>query len=159
GSMAQARRFTNEQGAEIIAITAPIYNEETCSNSSCHFHDPQQKVLGTLDIGVSASHLNHTLFLMRNRMIMFTVMVLLLTIVGVVAYLQRNVFMPLREIKEFTSRVNRGRLAGKLTGISGELEELAGDVQSLAFRLEKTEQKLEELQSDIKQNLATSETN
>ena len=148
GPMEKARRFVNERGAEVIAITAPIYNEEACFSAACHFHSRAQKVLGTIDIGVSTAHLNRTLALMRNRMIAFSLMVLLLCIGGVSALLHRHIFLPLREIREFTSRVKHGNLSGKLTGISGELAELAGDVHHLASRLETTERKLLDLQSD-----------
>jgi sensor histidine kinase regulating citrate/malate metabolism len=147
GAMEKARRFVNEQGREVIGITAPIYNDPACSSAACHFHDPRQKVLGTLDIGVSSKHLTRTLHLLRNRMIMFSVMVLLLTIGGVVAFLQRNIFLPLRAIREFTSGTKHGTVAGKITGISGELAELAGDVRALAARLETSEQKIVDLQS------------
>lgn len=148
GAMEQARRFVNGQGKDVIAITAPIYNEPACFTADCHFHDSKAQILGTIDVGVSTRHLDRTLFLLRNRMIMFSVMVLLLTICGILAFLQRSIFLPLRELKDFTSGVNRGRLAGKLTGISGDLAELAGEVHTLAVRLEKSEQKIVELQSD-----------
>ena len=147
GSMDKARRFMNERGTEVLAITAPIYNESACATAACHFHDAGQKVLGTLDIGVSTAHLDRALALMRNRMILFCLMVLVLTIGGVAALLHRNVFVPLRRIEEFTSMVNHGNLSGKLTGISGELAELAGDVRTLATRLDATEQQLEKLQT------------
>ncbi|HEY6837560.1 MAG TPA: HAMP domain-containing protein [Geobacteraceae bacterium] len=147
GTMEKARRFVNEKGTKVLAITAPIYNEKACFTAPCHFHDPAQKILGTLDIGVSTAHLDKTLALMRFRMIVFSAMVLLLTIGGVSALLHRTIFLPLREIKNFTSRANRGNLSGRLTGISGELAELAGDVHLLAVRLDQTERKLSELQS------------
>jgi hypothetical protein len=151
GPMEKARRFVNERGKEVIAITAPIYNEAACFSAACHFHAKGQKVLGTIDIGVSTAHLNRTLALMRNRMIVFSVMVLLLSIGGVSALLHRHIFLPLREIREFTSRVKHGNLSGKLTGISGELAELAGDVHHLGSRLATSERRLEELQSDQEQ--------
>ena len=135
GSMDKARRFVNEQGREVLAITAPIYNESACATAACHFHDASQKVLGTLDIGVSTAHLDRALALMRTRMIIFCLMVLVLTIGGVAALLHRNVFVPLKKIEDFTSMANHGNLSGKLTGISGELAELATDVRSLATRL------------------------
>ncbi len=121
---------------EVIAITAPIYNEPACyTNTACHFHSANEKILGTLDIGLSAYPLRKTLSLMRSRMILFSFMVLILTIGGVAALLRRHVFDPLREIKEFTSDVNRGNLSGELSGISGELSDLANDVRSVALRL------------------------
>jgi HAMP domain-containing protein len=135
GAMEQARRFVNDRGMEVIAITAPIYNEPACYTADCHFHTASQKILGTLDIGLSAYPLRKTLSLMRSRMMLFSFMVLILTIGGVAALLRRQVFDPLREIKEFTSDVNRGNLSGELSGISGELSDLANDIRAVALRL------------------------
>ena len=56
-AMEQARQFTNSEGNDVLAITAPIYNEPECSNAACHFHDAGQSLLGTLDIGVSQAPL------------------------------------------------------------------------------------------------------
>ena len=55
GDMKQARRFVNEKGKDVIAITAPIYNEPSCTQAACHVHTAEQKILGTLDIGLSAA--------------------------------------------------------------------------------------------------------
>ncbi len=145
GAMEQARRFVNDRGMEVIAITAPIYNEPECFNAACHFHTANQKILGTLDIGLSAYPLRKTLSLMRSRMILFSFMVLILTIGGVAALLRRQVFDPLREIKEFTSDVKGGNLTGELTGISGELSDLANDVRAVAMRLRETVLEVEKL--------------
>jgi methyl-accepting chemotaxis protein len=145
GSMEQARRFVNNRGMEVIAITAPIYNEPACYTADCHVHTSGQKILGTLDIGLSAFPLRKTLSLMRSRMILFSFMVLILTIGGVAALLRRQVFDPLREIKEFTSDVNRGNLSCELSGISGELSDLANDVRSVAIRLKEAIQEVENL--------------
>jgi HAMP domain-containing protein len=157
GPMGQARRFVNEWGIEVIAITVPIYNYPTCSNTACHFHDPAQKVLGTLDIGLSAAPLVKTLSMMRKRMIIFSIMVLILTVGGVAALLRRNVFVPLMEIKEFTAKVNDGNLTGELTGVPDELAELAGDIRGLAAQLKSTVQELELMkdgQGELEERLA-----
>ncbi|KAF0219622.1 MAG: hypothetical protein FD174_1877 [Geobacteraceae bacterium] len=150
GVMQQARRFKNERGIEVLAITAPVYNEPACYNADCHFHTAGQKVLGTLDIGLSAAPLLKTLSLMRSRMMVFSVMVLILTIGGVSALLRRNVFVPLQEIKEFTAKVSRGNLDAELPGITGELTDLANDVRDVSLKLKRAGQELEVLRDGQK---------
>jgi hypothetical protein len=145
GSMKMARRFVNERGVEVLAITAPVYNEPACFNASCHVHSPAQKILGTLDIGLSADPLLKTLAVMRGRMIIFSIMVLILTIGGVAALLQRQVFIPLKEIKEFTANINRGNLTDELSDISGELTDLAENVRAVALRHKNAVREVEEL--------------
>ena len=151
GSMERARRFTNERGLAVLAITAPIYNEPACYTASCHFHSAGQKILGTLDIGLSAAPLLKTLAVMQGRMIIFSIMVLILTIGGVAAMLRRQIFVPLREITEFTSNVNRGNLDHELSGISGELNDLAEDVRAVALQLRTAVQEIEELKKNPEQ--------
>ncbi len=75
----------------------------------------------------------------------FSVMVLILTIGGVSALLRRNVFVPLQGIKEFTAKVSRGNLDAELPGISGELTDLANDVRDVALKLKRSGQELEAL--------------
>ena len=148
GAMEQARRFVNDRGMEIVAITAPIYNEPSCYDTTCHFHSANQKILGTLDIGLSEYPLLKTLSLMRSRMILFSFMVLVLTICGVAALLRRHVFDPLREITEFASNVNQGYLHSKLPGISGELSDLANNVRAVAHRLRDAVLEIEKLKGN-----------
>ncbi|HEX2768885.1 MAG TPA: HAMP domain-containing protein [Geobacteraceae bacterium] len=151
GSMERVRRFVNERGVAVIAITAPIYNEPACYTAQCHFHTAEQKILGTLDIGLSAAPLLSTLAVMRGRMIIFSIMVLLLTVGGVAALLRRQVFIPLREITDFTSDINNGNLTRELTGISGELSDLAQNIRAVALQLRNAVQEIEELKKHPEQ--------
>jgi HAMP domain-containing protein len=148
GSMERARRFANERGVEVLAITAPVYNEPACFSAPCHVHSSGQKILGTLDIGLSATPLLKTLAVMRGRMIIFSIMVLILTIGGVAALLQRQIFIPLREIKDFTANINRGNLDVELSGVSGELTDLAEDVREVAQQFRCAVQEIEELKKN-----------
>src|SRR5208283_2200137 len=147
GSMERARRFTNERGVRVLAITAPIYNEPACFNAACHFHTSEEKLLGTLDIGLSAAPLLKSLAIIRSRMVIFSIMVLILTVGGVAALLRRQVFIPIRELTEFTSDINNGNLNSELTGISGELSDLADEVRAMALKLRNYEQEIQELKS------------
>lgn len=101
GSMQQSRTFRNPDGLDVMAITAPIYNEPDCSSAACHVHYPDQKVLGTLDIGLSMSELDRSLTMLRIQMIIFTFMSLILTIGGVAALLRRNVFIPVQRLRNY----------------------------------------------------------
>ncbi|MDA8430681.1 MAG: cytochrome C [Geobacteraceae bacterium] len=101
GNMQQARTFKNPDGMDVIAITAPIYNAPDCSSAACHVHRPEQKVLGTLDIGLSRVERDRSLAMLRLQMIVFTVMSLILTIGGVTALLRRNVFLPVQRLRAY----------------------------------------------------------
>jgi hypothetical protein len=132
--MQQARRFFNEKGKDVIAITAPIYNEPACYNAACHIHKAEQKILGTLDIGLSAAPLVNNLAVMRSRMAIFSIMVLLVTIGGVAALLRRYVFIPLKLLVYFTDKAIEGGDQDIPAG-GIEIEKLSGNIRSIVREL------------------------
>jgi len=137
--MQKARTFVNEQQVEVLAITAPIYNEPACSNASCHVHPADQQVLGTLDIGLDMTPLKRTLSLLGSRMILFSLMVLVLTVGGVSALLGRSVFQPIKTLTDFTERAAGGTLDGGFPEFEGELGKLAENFRKLILRQREAE--------------------
>jgi len=101
GTMQQARTFRNTDGIDVMAITAPIYNGPDCATAACHVHPADQKILGTLDIGLSRAELDRSLSMLCLQMIVFTVMCLILTISGVTAMLLRTVFLPIQRLRSY----------------------------------------------------------
>jgi methyl-accepting chemotaxis protein len=132
--MQKARTFINEKKIEVLAITAPIYNEPACFTASCHVHPAEQVVLGTLDIGLDRTPLERTLSLLRSRMVLFSLMVLILTVGGVSALLGRNVFQPIKTLTDFTDRAADGTLMDNFPKIEGELGRLAENFRKLILR-------------------------
>ncbi len=139
GAMDQARQFTNQDGQDVLAITAPIYNEQECSTAACHFHDAGQSLLGTLDIGVSQAPLKQTLGQLQNRMIMFSAMVLVLTVGAVCALLYNQVFLPIRQLVDFTEKHPNDSLEHTFTEVSGEIARLADAFQKMTSRVKELE--------------------
>lgn len=141
GTMDKARQFTNPDGRDVLAITAPIYNDPECSNATCHFHDAGQSLLGTLDIGVSQAPLKRTLGQLQNRMIMFSAMVLILTVGAVCALLYSQVFLPIKKLANFTEATRGDILGDDFPEVSGDMARLARSFQKLSRRVRDLEQK------------------
>ena len=125
GSMEQARHFTNERAVSVLAITAPIYNEPGCSTASCHVHPSDQKILGTLDIGLSQETFDQTMQRLRWRMIIFCVMILILSVGGVSALLRRFVLSPIRQLTIFAEQVFNGNFDYPLPRGDRDIESVA----------------------------------
>ena len=140
GTMEKARQFTNKYGNDVLAITAPFYNEPECSTAECHFHEAGQKLLGTLDIGVSQDPLKQTLGQLQSRMIVFSGMVLILTVGAVCALLYRQVFLPIRKLVDFTEGRMGDSLGEDFPEVSGEIARLAESFQSMNNRVLNLEQ-------------------
>lgn len=145
-TMEQARQFTNKSGHDVLAITAPIYNEPECSNAACHFHDAGQSLLGTLDIGVSQAPLHKTLAQLKSRMIMFSGMVLVLTVGAVFALLHRHVFLPIKQLVDFTERLPDDSLDSDFPDVRGEVAKLAKAFRQMATRVKQFEERQEKSQ-------------
>jgi HAMP domain-containing protein len=143
GDMKQARRFVNKTGAEVIAITTPVYNEPECFNAACHVHPAGQKILGTLDIGLSASPLLKYLAVMQSRMMIFSIMVLLVTLGGVAALLRRNVFIPIKSLAYFTNQAVGGRLDQEIPYCGQEIEQIAHNIRMMARELDEARREIE----------------
>ena len=141
GAMEQARQFTNKDGHDVLAITAPIYNEPECFNAACHFHDAGQSLLGTLDIGVSQAPLKKTLTQLKGRMIMFSGMVLVLTVGAVCALLYRQVFLPIKQLVDFTERAPDDSLNSDFPEVSGEVAKLANAFHKMTARVKELEER------------------
>lgn len=136
GKMEQVRIFKNGRGEETISITTPIYNEPECSNAACHVHPAGQKVLGTLDIGLSRKTLLDSLASIRNQMIAFTVMILLLTVGGVTALLIRSVFQPLLKLSRLAQQAEDDELpATPPSHFPRELDRIAQSLYNLNQKL------------------------
>lgn len=50
---ARVRYATSPNGVKTINMVAPIHNEPSCSNASCHAHNASTKVLGVVDVALS----------------------------------------------------------------------------------------------------------
>jgi len=139
GSMAQARQFTTAAGSDVLAITAPIYNAPDCYTAACHVHDASLTLLGTLDIGLSQEPMKRTLGMLQNRMIVFTGMILVLTVGVVCALLYRQILVPIKKLADFTERHGDVNVDHEFPEVSGEMARLAKAFQGMARRLREME--------------------
>jgi nitrogen fixation/metabolism regulation signal transduction histidine kinase len=125
------RLFIDARGVETLAVTAPVYNEPECAGTACHVDPSRRKVLGMLDIGLDQAPQRAALATLRLRMILFSLMVLVLTVGGVAALLHHQVFLPVRRLTDFTEDLSNGIFDGEFPRVCGELERLAGHLQRL----------------------------
>lgn len=114
-----------------IAVTMPILNEPKCSTAACHFHAQDEPVLGFLSLGFSSVYLEKTLALLRSRMIAFSVMVLMLTVVGIAALLRTNLFLPILKLTHDMDQVVKGGAVADLSKPDRKLGRLGRDFRLL----------------------------
>jgi len=115
----------------LIAVSIPILNEAKCSTAACHFHSANEPVLGFLTLGISSEPLEKTLDLLRRRMIIFSVMVLFLTIGGVAALLRMNLFLPILRLTYCAKQAVEGVSVKELPKADNKLGSLERDFRQL----------------------------
>ncbi|MCD6152263.1 MAG: HAMP domain-containing protein, partial [Deltaproteobacteria bacterium] len=148
GSMEQARRFVNAKNHNVLAITAPIYNDSHCSAGDCHFHPSERTILGTLDIGLSTASMDDCLLALRWKMVAFCLMVLILSVGGVSALLRRNLLMPISQLTDYVKKVSEGSLDNDFPKGIREVETLGQIYLDMALEKHLTETELEKIRKD-----------
>jgi hypothetical protein len=139
GNMQKARTFKSARGGEVLAITAPIYNEPECSSASCHVHPAQQRVLGTLDIGLSNEATLNSLASIRLQMLLFSLLTLILATAGVIALLKMIVLVPLQRLQKYTETSEENSSLTHPSNLPYELDKIAKSYYFIKNKLEKVE--------------------
>lgn len=114
-----------------ISVSIPIENEPKCSTAACHFHAANEPVLGFLTLGITSKPLEKTLDLLRSRMIIFSVMVLFLSVGGVAALLRMNLFLPILRLTYCAEQAVQGTRAKDLPKSDHKLGGLDRDFRQL----------------------------
>lgn len=142
-----------------ISVSLPIPNEPQCSTGACHFHDEDERYLGFLSIGVSSENLENTLALLRYRMIIFSVMVLFLTVGGVTALLRVNLFMPILRLTYNAEQAVQGVSEPELPKSDHKLGKLNKDFRLLVKQRDQAWQDLKAVEDrDSKINDGTDDS-
>lgn len=157
GRMEQARRYVDDQGKNVLAITAPIYNDPDCSDASCHFHPSGQKVLGTLDIGLFEESLQKPLVAIKRRMLIFCAVLLAFTAAGAVFLFRTSAGGPVKELSDYVDRVESGHLDVEPPQSDDEVGAVGQSVRRMAVKLDATLVEIDTLKAEkmiLEQELA-----
>ena len=127
-----------------ITVSLPILNEPKCSTAACHFHAEDEPVLGFFSIAVTSGSLDKTLAVLRYRMMIFSIMVLFLTIGGVTALLRMNLFLPILRLTYNAEQAVQGVAEPDLPKSDHKLGKLNKDFRLL---VKQRDQALRDLQA------------
>ncbi len=133
-----------------ITVSVPILNEPKCSTAACHFHAEDEPVLGFFSMAVSSESLDKTLAILRYRMMIFSVMVLFLTIGGVTALLRMNLFLPILRLTYNAEQAAQGVDESDLPKSDHKLGKLNKDFRLLVKQRDQALRDLQELRNSDK---------
>ncbi|MFH2076505.1 MAG: HAMP domain-containing protein, partial [Pseudomonadota bacterium] len=144
-TMNRSRVFFNKQGKQVVGMAKAIYNEKSCYLSSCHFHPPQQKILGVLDIIVSLENMHTLIGYYRNKIIFLMMLLLLFISISITIFTHHLVNRPVKNLLTQTKRIARGDLDARVQNVShDEMGELSNAFNQMTASLKSARVELEE---------------
>jgi histidine kinase len=137
------RYFNSAGGDPLLGIISPIFNEPGCSTSGCHFHQPDKKVLGALDVVVSFAETQKAIRFMEKGVIGLAGMSFLVTSAIIFIFVLRFVNRPIRRLIAGTENVSKGDYSTRVdVAQSDEMGQLAA---AMNFMCQEIGQKQTEL--------------
>ncbi len=103
-----AHFFTSSEGIRYLRVANPVFNAPDCSTSECHYHPPEQKILGLLDVSISLTQVQDSIFKAQIHTVLFA----LLAIIGMstitLLIVRRLILRPVARLAHATDRVGEG---------------------------------------------------
>ena len=143
----RTRIFHGSEGYDLLGIINPIYNEPACYNAACHYHPPDQRVLGVLDITMSLADMNAVLHHTRIQTLMSVIAAFLALSLLIFLFVRRRILRPVENLVEACNRVASGDFSRPVEiDQNDELGLLARSFNDMTDRL--TEAQMQISQSD-----------
>ncbi len=150
---ARVRYATSPDGIKTINMVAPIYNEPSCSNASCHAHQASTKVLGIVDVALRLDPVQKRANAITLQTIVWTLLEVGIGAAFVILFTRRFVATPIQELIAGTKAVSAMELdrpidIGNARG-SQELDELVDSFNRMRERLKLAVNELNEMQQTL----------
>ena len=132
----RARIYRAPSGIRTLALVTPIYNEPSCSQSDCHAHPADIKVLGVLDVAFSLEQVDNEKVSMEERVLLMAGVHILLVGIFIVFFSRHFVDVPIRKLIEGTRKVSEMQLDTPIEiTTTGEIGQLARSFDVMRERL------------------------
>ncbi|WP_022666740.1 PAS domain S-box protein [Desulfospira joergensenii] len=130
------RIFRSTEGYRLLGIITPIYNEPGCSTESCHFHPPNKKILGALDVVVSLEIPDKAIKNAKNGIISLAIMGFLVMSIIIFLFVHRFIHVPIQKLIQGTVRIAGGEFENEVDlGQKDELGQLAEAINSMGRQI------------------------
>lgn len=137
------RIFTDSRGARYLGIINPIYNESSCTYSTCHAHSPDKKVLGVLDITMPLKDVDDKIRLNQIKLIAVAFSSIAVICFFLMFFVHRLIGRPVRDLLKATSAVSDGNFNYKIEmDRKHELSNLANAFNTMTQKLAETQKQL-----------------
>jgi signal transduction histidine kinase len=132
----RARIFEGRGGHRVLGIVNPIQNDPSCSAAACHAHQPEESVLGVLDVTVSLADVDRQVARSQVRMAAQAFLAIAASGLILLWLSRRLIVRPVAALAEGTRRVAEGDLTTTIpVTASHELGDLARAFNDMTLRL------------------------
>ena len=148
---ARVRYATSPNGVKTINMVAPIYNEPSCSNASCHAHRASTKVLGVVDVALRLDPVQKQTRAITLQTIVWTLLEVGIGAAFVILFSRRFVATPIQQLIAGTKAVSAMELDRPITITrrSQELDELVDSFNRMRERLKLAVAELNDMQQTL----------
>ncbi len=147
----RVRYATSPDGVKTINMVAPIYNEPSCSNASCHAHQASTKVLGVVDVALRLDPVRQGTRAITLQTVVMTALEVIIGAAFVILFTRRFVATPIQQLIKGTKAVSAMNLDQPI-GISRrsqELDELVDSFNRMRERLKLAVAELNDMQQTL----------
>jgi two-component system, NtrC family, sensor kinase len=147
----RVRYATSPDGVKTINMVAPIYNEPSCSNASCHAHRASTKVLGVVDVALRLDPVQKQSRTITFETILWALFEVVIGAAFVILFTRQFVAAPIQELIRGTKAVSAMELDRniEITRRSQELDELVDSFNRMRERLKLAVDELNEMQQTL----------
>jgi len=104
------RFYEDDEGHRHLGIITPIHNEPGCDEGGCHFHPPEKKILGAIDVVVSLDQADRETASLRKRLLTFSGFIFVCTSAAILIFMVRFIRTPIMRLIRSTRQIARGEL-------------------------------------------------
>ncbi|HYX31214.1 MAG TPA: ATP-binding protein [Pyrinomonadaceae bacterium] len=141
----RTRIFTDANGHRTLSVINPIDNEPVCSNSGCHAHSADTKVLGMINVRMSLDTVDAAISASRRQMLVSLAGAVLLLSALFGTLIWTMVHRPVRKLIAGTNHVAAGELDFKISIRSrDEVGELAQSFNRMTGELKRAHVEINE---------------
>jgi histidine kinase len=110
----RTRITASPRGHRILGVINPISNQPGCSSNSCHFHAPEKKILGALDIVISLEASDKEIRFMEKGVIGLAAMAFVVISSIILVLVLKFVNRPIRQLIKNTWAISKGDYFGEV---------------------------------------------
>ncbi|OGP53030.1 MAG: hypothetical protein A2Y65_08980 [Deltaproteobacteria bacterium RBG_13_52_11] len=147
-------RIFRSNGYRVLGMINPIYNEPDCYNATCHYHPPDQKVLGILDVSLSLAATDKRIKEIKGETILFATITIVVISAIIGLFIQRAVYRPVKKLADGTTKVAAGDFDHALLHRSDdEIGQLADSFNKMTQRLKKDDREIKDLIKNLEKKV------